>query len=121
MQKIRSLKHPERLPTPDAIKSWKQNEHHYEPDFWEFQLSYVKAMMTELALVGQADYIESDELMELFALFVNSCLSCPMEKLLNTGSIHLQVISLLRMFGNGAFKEILKSLPIVWELEAKNK
>lgn len=88
-------------------------------DFWQFQLSYVRAMMTELALVGQVDYIESDELMELFALFVNSCLSCPMEKLLNTGSIHLQVISLLRMFGNGAFKEILNSLPILWEIENK--
>lgn len=37
MQKIQSLKHPERVPTPEAIKSWKQNEHHYEPDFWEFQ------------------------------------------------------------------------------------
>lgn len=37
MQKIQSLKHPERLPTPDAIKSWKQNEHDYEPDFWEFR------------------------------------------------------------------------------------
>jgi len=84
-------------------------------DFWQFQLSYVRAMMTELALVGQVDPIESEEIMELFALFINSCLSCPMEKLLNTGSIHLQVVSLFRMFGNGAFKEILKSLPILWE------
>jgi hypothetical protein len=37
MQKIQSLKLPERLPTPEAIKSWKQNEHNYEPEFWEFQ------------------------------------------------------------------------------------
>ena len=88
-------------------------------DFWGFQLSYVKAMMTELALAGQVDYIESDILMEFFALFINSCLSCPMEKLLNTGSIHLQVVSLLRMFGNGAFKELLKSLPVLWEEQKK--
>jgi len=88
-------------------------------DFWQFQLSYVKAMMTELALAGQAEDIESEELMELYALFINSCLSCPMENLLNAGSIHLQVISLMRMFGNGAFREILKSLKILWSKENK--
>jgi len=86
-------------------------------DFWQFQLSYVKAMMTELFLVGQANDIKSERLMELYALFINSCLSCPMENLLNTGSIHLQVISLLRMFGNGAFEEILKSLELLWSKE----
>ncbi len=37
MQMIQSLKLPERLPTQEAIKSWKQNEHDYEPEFWEFQ------------------------------------------------------------------------------------
>jgi hypothetical protein len=37
MQKIQSLKLPERLPAPEAIKSWKQNEHDYEPEFWEFR------------------------------------------------------------------------------------
>ncbi len=88
-------------------------------DFWRFHLSYIKAMMSELALAGQVDNIESEELMELFALFINSCLSCPMENLLNTGSIHLQTVSLLRMFGNGAFKEILNSLSMVWELNEK--
>jgi len=89
-------------------------------DFWPFHLSYVNAMMTELALVGQADHIRSEKHMELYALFINSCLSCPMENLLNTGSIHLQVNSLLRMFGNGAFKEILKSLEILWNGEKGN-
>ena len=37
MHKIQSLELPERLPTPDALKSWGQNEHDYEPEFWEFQ------------------------------------------------------------------------------------
>lgn len=37
MQKIQSLKLPEQLPTPGALKSWHQNEHDYEPEFWEFR------------------------------------------------------------------------------------
>jgi hypothetical protein len=37
LQKIESLKLPEQLPTSEALKSWQQNEHDYEPEFWEFQ------------------------------------------------------------------------------------
>lgn len=37
MKKIETLKLPEQLPTPSALKSWGQNEHNYEPEFWEFQ------------------------------------------------------------------------------------
>ncbi len=90
-------------------------------DFWKFQLSYTRSMVLELSLVKQVDYIQSEELMELFGLFVNSCLSCPMENLLNTGSIHVQTVSLIKMFGNGAFKEILKSLPLLWDLQGEGK
>lgn len=78
-------------------------------DFWKMQITYVKAMMKELALAGQAEkrFLEDEEYTILFALFINSALSCPMEALLNTGSLHLTPISMLRMFGNGAFQEIL--------------
>lgn len=81
-------------------------------DFWKMQLEYVKAMIVELARAGQVDpyYLENRELRDLFALFTNAGLSCPMENLLNTGTIHFQLISLLRMFGNGAFQEIVKSV-----------
>lgn len=77
--------------------------------FWKFQLGYVEAMLKELALAGQADpiYLEDDRLCALFGLFMNAALSCPMENLLNTGSIHLQVVSLIRLFSNGAFQIIL--------------
>lgn len=83
-------------------------------DFWKFQLEYVKAMMTELARANQVDpyYLENQELLRLFALFVNVAVSCPMENLLNAGSIHLQLISMLRMFGNGAFQEIVKTAKV---------
>jgi hypothetical protein len=36
MQKIQSLELPEQLPTSGALKSWGQNKHDYEPEFWEF-------------------------------------------------------------------------------------
>ena len=83
-------------------------------DFWKFQLNQVKAMMIELALAGQVDpyYLENKGLLHLFALFVNVALSCPMENLLNTGSIHLQLASMLRMFGNGAFQEIVRTAEV---------
>lgn len=83
-------------------------------DFWKFQIMYVKAMMTELALAGQVDpyYLENKELLHLFALFVSVAVSCPMESLLNAGSIHIQLVSMLRMFGNGAFQEIVKSAKV---------
>jgi len=79
-------------------------------DFWKHQIGYINAMMMELAMAGQVDpiYATNDKLRGLFALFQNACMSCPMENLLNTGSIHLQVVSLLRLFGNGAFQEIVR-------------
>jgi len=83
-------------------------------DFGELQIGYIKAMLIELALIGQADrrYLDDDELRTLFALFVATCLGCPMENLLNTGSLHLTPLSILRMFGNGAFQELLKEASI---------
>lgn len=45
MQKIPSLSLPDTLPHEEAIKSWGQNIHDYEPEVWEFQYemySYLK-------------------------------------------------------------------------------
>lgn len=78
-------------------------------DYWKFQINYIEAMMIELAKANQANerYLEDRKFRRLFGLFNNVALSCPMENLLNTGSIQLQPISLLRMFGNGAFEELI--------------
>lgn len=78
-------------------------------DFWRLKISYIVAMLKELALAGQASkcYL-NDELAVIFGLFVNICLSCPMENILNTGCIHFAPVSLIRLFGNGAFEEILE-------------
>ena len=80
-------------------------------DFWKFQLESTKALMIELALAGQVDpyYLENRDLLDLFALFINVGISCPMESLLNAGSVHVPLTSILRMFGNGAFQEIVKT------------
>lgn len=81
-------------------------------DFWKMQISYVKAMMKELALIGQAEkrFLEDDDYSTFFALFVNIGLSCPTENIINTGSLHTTSLSILRMFGNGAFNELLIEL-----------
>ncbi len=82
-------------------------------DFWRLQMGYVRGIMMELALAGQAShqYLDNNELGTLFALFVSTGLSCPIENILNTGSTHLTPLSLLRMFGNGAFQELLHDIP----------
>jgi len=69
-------------------------------------------MLFELALAGQADdvYLRNDELATAFAIYLNQALSCPMENLLNTGSVHLQVVSLIRLFANGAFQQLLQDI-----------
>jgi len=78
-------------------------------DFWKMKLASTYAMIKELALAGQASkiYLENDKMAEMLALFINTALSCPMENLLNTGSIHIPPISLIRLFGNGAFEIII--------------
>jgi len=82
-------------------------------DFWRLQMGYVSVMITELVLAGQANhqYLDNNELRTFFALFVNTALGCPLENILNTGSIHLTPLSMLRMFGNGAFQELLNDVP----------
>jgi len=81
-------------------------------DFWRMKLASAYVMIKELALVGQASkiYLENDKMAELLALFVNTALSCPMENLLNTGSVHVPPISLIRLFGNGAFEIIVEEV-----------
>lgn len=78
-------------------------------DFWSLQLSYIRAMMMELALVNQVskEYFDSEALCTLFTLFGASALSCPIEQILNTGVIHYVPLSMIRLWGNGAFEELL--------------
>jgi len=79
-------------------------------DFWRLITSYNYGMMKELALAGQVDpvYLKDDGLLETFSLFIAVGMDCPMENLLNTGSMHITPLSLLRLWGNGAFQEIMR-------------
>ena len=50
MKKLCSLKLPDTFPHEEAIKSWNQNIHDYEPEFWEFQYEiyrYLKNVSNE--------------------------------------------------------------------------
>lgn len=81
-------------------------------DHWMLKLDNTKAMLMELAKCGQADevYLEDEELRELFALFLHTSHSCPVENLLNTGIVHFAPVSIVRLWANGAFQELLKTL-----------
>ena len=80
-------------------------------DFWAIKVASVEAMARDLALAGQAEelFLVNKDYLSLFALFMVAAHSCPMEAVLNTGSLQLTPVSLIRMFGNGAFREILKT------------
>jgi len=79
-------------------------------DYLSLKIAATEALLIELVKAGQASrvYLESQELRTLFALFINSALSCPSENILNTGSLHLQTLSLIRLFANGAFEELVR-------------
>jgi len=76
-------------------------------DFWKLGISSVVARLKELVACNQiSSTYGSDEMATRFAIFSQSCIDCPMENLLNTGSIHIVPVSLIRLFCNGAFEEI---------------
>jgi len=81
-------------------------------DHWMLRLDNTKALLMELAKCGQADevYLEDEELRELFALFLHTSHSCPVENLLNTGVVHFMPVSIIRLWANGAFQELLKTM-----------
>ncbi len=79
-------------------------------DFITFRINSVVAMLKELALCGQAseDYMHNDDLCYLTGLFLNTVMSCPAENKMNTGSLHIIPVSLVRLLSNGCMKEIVK-------------
>ena len=77
-------------------------------DFWRLRLSTTYAMIKHLADIGQVSerYVYDDEVAKWLSLFLHSSMSCPVENLLNTANVHVIPISLIRLFGNGAFEGI---------------
>jgi len=81
-------------------------------DYLELKLNHTNAIIIELAKCGQADdiYMDNPELRETLALFLHTSHSCPAENLLNTGVVHFMPVSMIRLWANGAFQELLKTV-----------
>lgn len=79
-------------------------------DFIRLRMSQVAASTKELALAGQADrvYLENDRLLELFSLFMINSFSCPLDGNQNTTTHYFTPLPLIRLFSNGAFRELLR-------------
>lgn len=84
------------------VSSW----YHYNS---HFRRSSVFSMIKSLLKCGQVSKAyENDILCVLACNFLECSATCPVEDILNTGSIHLYPISLFRFFFNGVFEEIVK-------------
>lgn len=81
-------------------------------DFWPLGIAFTKAITKELAAIGQAEerFLSDEDYLTTFALFINTAFSCPMENVLNIGILHYTPLSIIRMCGNGAFAEIVRSI-----------
>ena len=81
-------------------------------DYWRLQVTSTIAMVRMLARAGQAEarFLTDNEYSRLFGYFINTALSCPTEGILNTGSMHVMPVSMIRMFGNGAYGELVHDL-----------
>ncbi|RLE67009.1 MAG: hypothetical protein DRJ38_00115 [Thermoprotei archaeon] len=103
--KLGHIQHVRRYITRDLVRlQYVLRGHH---DFWKFDVSSVVARLQELAACGQVSELYRDDHWAVkFAIFSQAGLDCPMENLLNTGSIHIVPVSLIRLFCNGAFEEI---------------
>lgn len=76
-------------------------------DFWAQKLAFNTATIYEMALSGQvSECYKNKEMAELFAKFLTIA-ECPLENILNNGSILLHCLGNFRVFGNGAFEQIL--------------
>ncbi len=83
-------------------------------DFWRFSNGIMKSLVMELAKAGQVDHslLQDEAKLETFCLFGIIACGCPASNLINTGSMYIPTASTLRIFGNGAFEEILHGLPL---------
>jgi hypothetical protein len=79
-------------------------------DFSANKLSSAVALALELAACKQINPIYNNMEMAKMLAVVTQTTECPVNVLTITGSISSSTASILRLFGNGAFEEILKSV-----------
>jgi len=76
-------------------------------DNYIHRIATTKAIIMELALVGQVlNQYRDEQMAEVFAMYIQSCCGCPIENFFVTSSWHLTPVSIIRLFGNGAFELI---------------
>jgi len=76
-------------------------------DHYQLRFASTTASIMELADCGQIDKIYLDrKKAELFSIFLNTTRSCSVENFFVTGSWHLMPLTVIRVFGNGAFELI---------------
>ena len=77
-------------------------------DFWRFKVSVATNIIREAAAAGQVrKAYEDEELARNLATFILSTCNCPAENAAITGSQSVIPVSLIRIWGNGAFKATL--------------
>lgn len=80
--------------------------YHNQP---HFKLNSTMVMIKACAEIGQIDKIFlNEDINSMFAAFIHDALPCPTEYLMMCGSPHLAPLSLIRIFGNGAYQKLLK-------------
>ena len=78
-------------------------------DFSEFREAQIYSQVIWLSKTKQANprYEHDHTFAQLFAKYMVYVFGCSIENALNTTSIHLTPLSMIRMFGNGAFEKLL--------------
>ena len=78
-------------------------------EFMQFRISTTVTLIRELALAGQVlTTYENLDAARLLAIYINTANSCPVENYLNTGSWQLNLVSMIRIFGNGVFQNLME-------------
>ena len=79
-------------------------------DFTKLKIQTGLSLIKELIYSKQIDEIfKDDHLAFILSIFIQYSMGCPAENILNTGSMFISPASLFRIWGNGAFQEILKN------------
>lgn len=76
-------------------------------DFTACRVASTTALIYEMARIGQINCVYSDQyLSNIFAMFMTQVF-CPVDQITVTGSLNSAPTTIIRLFGNGAFEEIL--------------
>jgi len=84
-------------------------------DFFSARAAFITAAVKRLAMCGQADeiYLYNDDLCMLLGVALSG-ITCYIGSVVESTSVHLPMLSLIRLLANGAFQELLEMLLERW-------